>query len=177
PPQSRVFRFVLCVPAEGPPGLPSAEILTYEEIARLTRVAASIGIEQVRLTGGEPLVRRDVPELVRMLHDIPGLRSLSLTTNGVLLTKLAGPLAEAGLTRINVSLDSLERERFAPRSPGATLGRGCWLEWRTQRSPKAPGRSRSMPSRCVASPRWGCPTPRGPPAASPMSSAGSNSCR
>src|SRR5262249_14166387 len=121
PPQSRVFRFVLCVPAEGPPGLPSAEILTYEEIARLTRVAASIGIEQVRLTGGEPLVRRDVPELVRMLHDIPGLRSLSLTTNGVLLTKLAGPLAEAGLTRINLSLDSLERERFAQPPGGDAL--------------------------------------------------------
>jgi GTP 3',8-cyclase len=107
------FRCVYCMPADGLPWLPRAEILTYEEIARLTRVAASIGIEQVRLTGGEPLVRREVPELVRMLHDIPGLRSLSLTTNGVLLTKLAGPLAEAGLTRINVSLDSLERERFA----------------------------------------------------------------
>ena len=107
------FRCVYCMPAEGLSWLPRAEILTYEEITRLTRVAASIGIEQVRLTGGEPLVRRDVPDLVRMLHGIPSLRSLSLTTNGVLLTKLAGPLAEAGLTRINVSLDSLERERFA----------------------------------------------------------------
>lgn len=107
------FRCVYCMPAEGLPWLPRAEILTYEEITRLTRVAASIGIEQIRLTGGEPTVRRDLPELIRMLRTIPGLRSLSLTTNGVLLTKLARPLAEAGLTRINVSLDSLVRERFA----------------------------------------------------------------
>ena len=107
------FRCVYCMPAEGLPWLPRAEILTYEEITRLTRVAASIGIEQIRLTGGEPTVRRDLPELIRMLREIPGLRSLSLTTNGVLLTKLARPLAEAGLTRINVSLDSLARERFA----------------------------------------------------------------
>ncbi|MDE3229299.1 MAG: radical SAM protein, partial [Chloroflexota bacterium] len=107
------FRCVYCMPAEGLAWLPRGDILSFEEIARLTRIAASIGIEQVRLTGGEPLVRRDLPELVRMLHDIPGLTSLSLTTNGVALPKLAAPLAEAGLTRINVSLDSLVRERFA----------------------------------------------------------------
>ncbi|MGH2514157.1 MAG: GTP 3',8-cyclase MoaA, partial [Ktedonobacterales bacterium] len=75
-------------------------------------VAVSLGIDQIRLTGGEPLVRRDIATLVAMLHTIPGLRSLSLTTNGVLLGKLARPLAEAGLTRINVSLDSLIREKF-----------------------------------------------------------------
>jgi GTP 3',8-cyclase len=107
------FRCVYCMPAEGLPWLPRAEILTYEEIAHLSRVAVGLGIEQIRLTGGEPTVRRDLPELIRMLHSIPGLRSLSLTTNGVLLTRLAGSLAEAGLTRINVSLDSLVRERFA----------------------------------------------------------------
>jgi cyclic pyranopterin phosphate synthase len=101
------------MPAEGLPWLPRAEVLTYEEITRLVQVAASIGIEQVRLTGGEPTVRKDLPELVRMLHGVEGLRSLSLTTNGILLPRLAGPLAEAGLTRINVSLDSLIRERFA----------------------------------------------------------------
>jgi cyclic pyranopterin phosphate synthase len=107
------FRCVYCMPAEGLAWVPRAEILTYEEITRLARIAAQIGIEQIRLTGGEPTVRRDLPDLIRMLREIPGLRSLSLTTNGVLLTKLAGPLAEAGLTRINVSLDSLVRERFA----------------------------------------------------------------
>jgi cyclic pyranopterin phosphate synthase len=107
------FRCVYCMPAEGLPWLPRAEILTYEEITRLVRVMVGLGIEQIRLTGGEPLVRRDVVELVRMLSEISGIRSLSLTTNGILLGRLAGPLAEAGLTRINVSLDSLVRERFA----------------------------------------------------------------
>ncbi len=107
------FRCVYCMPAEGLPWLPRAEILSFEEIARLVRVMVALGIEQVRLTGGEPTVRRDLPELVRMLGAIPGLTSLSLTTNGVLLGRLARPLAEAGLTRINVSLDSLARDRFA----------------------------------------------------------------
>ena len=107
------FRCTYCMPAEGLPWVPHSEVLTFEEITRVVRVASSIGIEQIRLTGGEPLVRKDVTHLVRMLSSISGLRSLSLTTNGVLLGKLAGPLAEAGLTRINVSLDSLIRERFA----------------------------------------------------------------
>ncbi len=106
------FRCTYCMPAEGLPWLKRSEILSYEEITRVVRIAASIGIEQVRLTGGEPLVRRDVPELIRMLKPLPGLRSLSLTTNGVLLKKQAVLLAEAGLTRINVSLDSLVREKF-----------------------------------------------------------------
>jgi cyclic pyranopterin phosphate synthase len=107
------FRCTYCMPAEGLPWLPKAEILSYEEIERLTRVVVSMGVEQIRLTGGEPLVRRDVPFLVSQLRKIPGLRSLSLTTNGILLKHLAAPLAEAGLTRINVSLDSLLREKFA----------------------------------------------------------------
>lgn len=107
------FRCTYCMPAEGLPWLKKAEILSYEEIVRVTRVAVQIGIEQIRLTGGEPLVRRDVAELVRQLHEIEGLRSLSLTTNGILLKQQAGALAEAGLTRINVSLDSLLREKFA----------------------------------------------------------------
>ncbi len=76
-------------------------------------MAVKIGIEQIRLTGGEPLVRRDVPDLVRQLRKIEGLHSLSLTTNGILLKQQAGALAEAGLNRINVSLDSLVREKFA----------------------------------------------------------------
>jgi cyclic pyranopterin phosphate synthase len=106
------FRCTYCMPAEGLPWLKKAEILSYEEIVRITRVAVSMGIEQIRLTGGEPLVRRDVPALVQQLHAIPGLRSLSLTTNGILLKQQAKALAEAGLTRINVSLDSLLREKF-----------------------------------------------------------------
>jgi cyclic pyranopterin phosphate synthase len=107
------FRCAYCMPAEGLPWLKKAEILSYEEIVRIARVAVSMGIEQIRLTGGEPLVRRDVPELVRQLRALEGLRSLSLTTNGVLLKQQAGALAEAGLIRINVSLDSLNREKFA----------------------------------------------------------------
>src|SRR5579871_2409717 len=107
------FRCTYCMPAEGLPWLKKAEILSYEEIVRIAQVAASIGIEQIRLTGGEPLVRRDVPDLVRQLRQIEGLRSLSITTNGLLLKQQAKALAEAGLNRINVSLDSLVREKFA----------------------------------------------------------------
>lgn len=107
------FRCTYCMPAEGLPWLQKAEILSYEEITRMARIAVGLGIEQIRLTGGEPLVRRDLPELVRQLRQIEGLQSLSLTTNGVLLKQQARALAEAGLTRINVSLDSLVREKFA----------------------------------------------------------------
>lgn len=107
------FRCTYCMPAEGLPWLKKAEILSYEEIERIVRVAVSIGIEQIRLTGGEPLVRRDVPDLVRSLHRIEGLHSLSITTNGILLKQQASALAEAGLSRINVSMDSLVREKFA----------------------------------------------------------------
>ncbi len=107
------FRCTYCMPAEGLPWLAKSEILSYEEIERVARVAVEMGIEQIRLTGGEPLVRRDLPELVRQLRLLPGLKSLSLTTNGVLLQQQARALAEAGLTRINVSLDSLLHEKFA----------------------------------------------------------------
>ncbi|MDX6493749.1 MAG: 3,8-cyclase [Gaiellaceae bacterium] len=107
------FRCTYCMPAEGLEWLGRAEILSFEEIARLVRVLASLGVDEVRLTGGEPLVRRDLPALVEMLAEIPGVRDLSLTTNGVLLDRLAGPLVAAGLKRINVSLDSLSHVRFA----------------------------------------------------------------
>jgi cyclic pyranopterin phosphate synthase len=107
------FRCTYCMPAEGLPWLKKAEILSYEEIVRIARVAVGIGIEQIRLTGGEPLIRRDIPELISQIRQIEGLRSISLTTNGILFKQLAGSLAEAGLTRINVSLDTLIREKFA----------------------------------------------------------------
>ena len=106
------FRCRYCMPAEGLEWLERDELLSFEEIARLVRVLASIGVEEVRLTGGEPLVRRDLPVLVEQLGSIPGVNDLSLTTNGVLLDRLAGPLVEAGLTRLNVSLDSLSHVRF-----------------------------------------------------------------
>jgi GTP 3',8-cyclase len=107
------FRCTYCMPAEGLEWLRRDEILSFEEIERLTRLFAALGIEEVRLTGGEPLVRRDLPLLVGMLSRIEGVRDLSLTTNGVLLDRLARPLVEAGLRRINVSLDSLDHVRFA----------------------------------------------------------------
>ena len=88
-------------------------MLSFEEIARLVEILAAMGVDEVRLTGGEPLVRREVPELVRMLAKTPGVEDLSLTTNGVLLERLAEPLVEAGLTRINVSLDTLSHVKFS----------------------------------------------------------------
>lgn len=107
------FRCRYCMPAEGLEWLSRAEVLSFEEIERLVRVMARMGVSELRLTGGEPLLRRDLPELVRMLAGIPGVDDLSLTTNGVLLDRLAGPLVEAGLKRINVSLDTLSHTRFA----------------------------------------------------------------
>jgi len=107
------FRCKYCMPAEGLEWLPREEVLSFEEITRIVRVLADMGVEEVRLTGGEPLVRRDLTTLVEMLASTPGVEDLSLTTNGILLDRLAGPLVAAGLRRLNVSLDSLSHTRFA----------------------------------------------------------------
>jgi cyclic pyranopterin phosphate synthase len=107
------FRCRYCMPAEGLEWLPRDEVLTFEELHRLVRLLAAMGVDEVRLTGGEPLVRRELPVLVGLLARTPGVRDLSLTTNGVLLDRLAAPLVEAGLRRVNVSLDSLDHVRFA----------------------------------------------------------------
>jgi GTP 3',8-cyclase len=107
------FRCRYCMPAEGLEWLNRDEVLSFEEIHRLVALMAALGVSEIRLTGGEPLVRRDLPELVRMLAATPGVDDLSLTTNGVLLDRLAGPLVKAGLQRLNVSLDSLNHVRFA----------------------------------------------------------------
>jgi GTP 3',8-cyclase len=107
------FRCRYCMPAEGLEWLGRDELLTFEELARVTRVLASMGVDEVRLTGGEPLARKDLPTLVAMLAEIPGVLDLSLTTNGVLLDRFAGPLVDGGLKRLNVSLDSLSHVRFA----------------------------------------------------------------
>jgi cyclic pyranopterin phosphate synthase len=106
------FRCQYCMPAEGVPWLQREEILTFEEIERLVTLACSIGIEDVRLTGGEPLVRRQFARLIAMLSGVPGIRDLSLTTNGYLLERDAAELAAAGIQRVNVSIDSLQRDRF-----------------------------------------------------------------
>jgi cyclic pyranopterin phosphate synthase len=100
--------------------LPRAELLTFEEIERFVRIALTLGIDKVRLTGGEPLVRRDLFRLVEKLAAIPGLRDIGLTTNGILLAPLVRALREAGLKRINVSLDTLDGAKFQQltRRPG-----------------------------------------------------------
>jgi cyclic pyranopterin phosphate synthase len=107
------FRCTYCMPAEGLQWLGRDEILTFEEITRLVSVLARLGVDEVRLTGGEPLVRRDLPVLVEQLANVDGVADLSLTTNGVLLDRFAAPLVAAGLRRLNVSLDTLNHVRFA----------------------------------------------------------------
>ena len=106
------FRCQYCMPAEGLPWLERQEILSFEEIARLVGILAAMGVRDVRLTGGEPLVRRELPRLAGMLRGIEGLRELSLTTNGFLLERDAAALVAAGVDRFNVSIDSLQRDRF-----------------------------------------------------------------
>ncbi|MBV9365282.1 MAG: GTP 3',8-cyclase MoaA [Solirubrobacterales bacterium] len=106
------FRCQYCMPAEGLPWLERDEILTFEEIARLVGLFAAMGVHDVRLTGGEPLVRRDFPRLAAMLAQIPGVEDLSVTTNGYLLERHAEALVRAGIDRFNVSVDSLQRDRF-----------------------------------------------------------------
>ncbi len=106
------LRCVYCMPAEGMPWLPKDHLLTFEELTRLARVALECGVDGIRLTGGEPTVRADLPVLVRLLHDLRDGLDLSLTTNGLKLVELSGALREAGLVRVNVSLDTLDRERF-----------------------------------------------------------------
>src|ERR1700690_890498 len=101
-----------CMPQEEYVWLPRQELLTFEEIARLVEVFTSLGVTDVRLTGGEPLLRRDLPQLVRMLAANPHIRDLALTTNGVLFAEQGEALRAAGLHRVTVSLDSLQPERF-----------------------------------------------------------------
>jgi cyclic pyranopterin phosphate synthase len=106
------IRCFYCMPEHDVEFVKRGEILDFEEIERFVRIAVALGIVKLRVTGGEPLVRRGLPELIRRLTAIPGIRDLALTTNGVLLPDLAEPLYEAGLRRINVHLDTLDRERF-----------------------------------------------------------------
>jgi cyclic pyranopterin phosphate synthase len=106
------FRCQYCMPAEGLPWLERQEILTFEEIERIVGLLVRMGVGDVRLTGGEPLVRRDFPALAARLARLPGIRDLSVTTNGFLLERDASALVAAGIHRFNVSLDSLQRDRF-----------------------------------------------------------------
>ncbi len=107
------FRCTYCMPAEGLAWLPRSEILTFEELARLLRVFVGLGVRSLKVTGGEPTVRADLPTLVRMFREVGPDLDISMTTNGVLLDRLAELLAAAGLDRVTVSCDSLLRHRFA----------------------------------------------------------------
>lgn len=107
------LRCIYCMPEEGVPKLPHDDILSYEEILRIVKVAYSLGIRKVRITGGEPLVRKGVIDLCRSIVKIVGHSQVSMTTNGVLLSKYAEDLFKVGINRINVSLDTLNSEKFA----------------------------------------------------------------
>ena len=106
------LRCIYCMPSEGVPHMSHNEILSYEEIQAVVQAAAQLGIRKIRLTGGEPLVRADFAELVKMLSRTEGIVELSLTTNGALLKDYAQVLMQAGLSRVNVSLDTLTANRF-----------------------------------------------------------------
>jgi cyclic pyranopterin phosphate synthase len=106
------LRCIYCMPLEGVPQMPHSEILSYEEVQTVARAAAELGFNRIRLTGGEPLVRAELPKLIKMLSQIEGIQELSLTTNGTLLRKYALELKQAGLSRVNVSLDTLKADKF-----------------------------------------------------------------
>ena len=115
------LRCQYCMPAGGVEKRPHRDILTLEELEEIARAAVGCGVKKIRLTGGEPLVRRGVVELCRRLRAIPGLEELCLTTNGSLLPRLAAPLREAGVDRLNISLDTLRPDRFAQMTRLGTL--------------------------------------------------------
>ncbi len=115
------FRCQYCMPAGGIEKTSHDDILTFEEIVRLIRAAANLGVKKVRLTGGEPLARKDLPRLVEMIDEIAGIKDLSMTTNGSRLGDLAGKLSRAGLDRVNISLDSVHPETFSEITRGGDL--------------------------------------------------------
>ena len=101
-----------CMPTEGIKHIPHEEILSFEEIERLVRVMAGLGLKKIRLTGGEPLIRRDVVKLIQLLKKIPGIEEICLTTNGLLFSEMAADLKASGLSRVNFSLDTLNDDTF-----------------------------------------------------------------
>jgi cyclic pyranopterin phosphate synthase len=117
------LRCVYCMPAAGVPSVPHAQVLSFEEIAEVTRVAVELGVDKVRLTGGEPLVRSGIVELVRMLAAIDGIKDLAMTSNGLLMPRYAPALRAAGLHRVNISLDSVIPEHYREITRG-----GCVAE-------------------------------------------------
>jgi GTP 3',8-cyclase len=115
------MRCVYCMPSEGIPWQPHESILSYEEMACIVAIAARHGIREVRLTGGEPLLRKNLPDLVGLIAAIPGIEAISLTTNGLLLASMAAALQHAGLKRVNISLDTFNPEKFSLITRGGVL--------------------------------------------------------
>jgi cyclic pyranopterin phosphate synthase len=115
------LRCIYCMPAEGIKPVEHKEILSYEEIVRILKIAVNIGVKKIRITGGEPLMRRDVAHLIALIKNIAGIKDLSLTTNGVLLEQHAEELTKAGLSRINVSLDSFKPDRYREITRGGDI--------------------------------------------------------
>jgi len=115
------LRCTYCMPEKGIELLQHRDILTFDEITDVVRVAVKMGITKIRLTGGEPLVRKDIVTLVSMIAAIEGIEDLSMTTNGILLEELAGPLKTAGLNRVNISLDTLNPEKYSEITRGGDL--------------------------------------------------------
>jgi cyclic pyranopterin phosphate synthase len=116
------FRCVYCMPEAGIPWQPHSSIMPYEDISRFVRIAVGAGIREVRITGGEPLVRKDIPDLVQQISNIEGIQDLSMTTNGILLKSYAKELADAGLKRVNISLDTLRPDLYERITRGGDLG-------------------------------------------------------
>ena len=115
------LRCMYCMPPEGIKWQPHTDILTYEEIANVVKAAAGLGIHSIRLTGGDPLVRKGITRLVRLIAEIPQILDISLTTNGILLKSMAKELADSGLHRVNVSLDTLDAEKYVRINRGGSL--------------------------------------------------------
>lgn len=115
------FRCRYCMPAEGVCKREHSEMLSFEELTEIVRTAVSLGVSKVRLTGGEPLVRRDIVDLCRSLRAINGVRELTMTTNGALLPQYAAELKQAGVDRLNISLDTLNEDKFASLTRGGSL--------------------------------------------------------
>lgn len=115
------LRCIYCMPSEGVKSMEHKKILSYEEIIRIVRIAAGLGVKKVRLTGGEPLTRKNLSYLISSINSIEGIEDISLTTNGLLLKKYAQPLASAGLRRVNVSLDSLRPDRYREITRGGDI--------------------------------------------------------
>ena len=116
------LRCVYCMPKDGVKPFEHRDILTYEEIIRVAGIAATLGVRKIRITGGEPLTRKNISFLIASLRALNGIEDISLTTNGILLAKYARELADAGLTRVNISLDTLRPDRYREITRGGDIG-------------------------------------------------------